>query len=156
MKYHTIILTFLIFISCEKNKNDVINKDVIDVPKHVNDLKDSSEIIKRLNNAVNDGNEKVYNDIAGSYILTNKYQDLLYYSLIMANKHNSAEAHYHVFLILTKDDFNALDKKTKNLALFYLIKSNELGYKSAKYSVDEIIQNGKSFSSSHYLNEYAK
>lgn len=156
MKYSTIISTFLIFISCEKNKNDVINKDVIEVPKHINDLRDSSEIIKKLNNAVNDGNEKVYNEIAGSYILTNKYQDLLYYSLIMANKYNSAEAHYHIFLILAKNNFNALDKKTKNLALFYLIRSNELGYKSAKYSVDEIIQNGRAFSSSHYLNEYDK
>jgi hypothetical protein len=160
MKFFRIVFSLLIIVSCEKNQRKIDQKPTtqvaLETPKYVKDLDDINKTYNLLNNAINTGNEKAYNDVAGSYILGEKYDELLYYSIIMANKHNSSEAYYHVFLILTKDDFNKLDKKTKNLALFFLVKSNELGYESAKYSLKEIFGETKILPSNYYITEYAK
>ena len=68
-------------------------------------------------------------------------------------------AHFHVFLILSNSNngkpFDQLDNKTKNLALYHLIKSNELGYESAKYSINEVFGNDNVYQKSDfYLMKY--
>lgn len=71
--------------------------------------------------------------------------DFLPWAIQMANKYNNAEACYHVYCGITfstsklKDEaFRELDPRTKNFALYYLIKSNEMGYVSAPYALEEI------------------
>ncbi|WP_396146576.1 hypothetical protein [Flavobacterium sp.] len=165
MKIGTSILAIVIYItftSCSnKEKQKPIVKDHDEVPQYVkmnNNIKLTDSL---FNLAISKGDEKAYNNVAGNYILDANYQGLLYYSTIMANKYNSPEAHFHIFLILSNTNngkpFNELDDKTKNLALYHLVKSNELGYESAKYSINEVLGKGKPIQkSSYYLLEYSK
>ncbi len=82
----------------------------------------------------------------------------------MANRHNNAEAYYELYLIIVSNSpggrenaMKNLDRKTKNFALYFLLKSYELGYKSAKYPIDEIFgENSIIPKSSYYLKELAK
>jgi len=74
---------------------------------------------------------------------------------------NLPQAHFDIYVILVESSANKslkdLDKKTKNLATYHLIKSGELGYKSAKYEIDEIFGKGKKVQKSdYYLIEYSK
>jgi hypothetical protein len=77
-------------------------------------------------------------------------KEFLYYAITMANKYNNAEAHYHVYAAfarstaeLPKKALELLDENSKNYALYYLIKSHELGYGSAKYQLYEIFGKGQ-------------
>lgn len=150
-----------LFISCQEKTSPNLIKDHNEIPKYVkrNDNKKLTDSLFNL--AINKGDEKAYNTVSSDFILTENYKELLYYSLIVANKYNNPEAHFHVFTILSESEldkpFNELNSKTRNLALYYLVKSNELGYKSAKYSMDEIFGKGtKVESSNYYLIEYSK
>jgi hypothetical protein len=149
-------------ISCfdKKERNSKI-KEHNEIPQYVkmnNNIKLTDSL---FNLAINKGDEKAYNNVAGNYILDGNYQGLLYYSTIMANKYNSSEAHFHIFLILSNSNngkpFSELDDKTKSLALYHLVRSNELGYKSSKYSINEILGKKKVVEKSkYYLMEYSK
>jgi hypothetical protein len=134
----------LIFCSEKKteSKKDIIK---IETPEHVKMNKNNKLTDSLLNLAVSKGDEKAYNTAAGNFILDANYEGLLYYSLLMANKYDSPEAHFHIFLILSNPNngqpFEQLDDKTKNLALYHLVKSDELGYETAKYSINEVLGN---------------
>lgn len=158
----TIMITSCnLLLSCIEEKQKPIVKDLTETPQYVkmnNNIKLTDSL---FNLAISKGDEKIYNNVAGNYILDSNYQGLLYYSTIMANRYNTPEAHFHIFLILSNNNngkpFNDLDIKTKNLALYHLLKANELGFKSAKYSINEIFGNDKTVKkSSFYLKEYSK
>jgi hypothetical protein len=158
--YLSLCLIILV-ISCQDKKEAVVIKDHDEVPSYVKRIDNRKLTDSLFNQAITTGDEKIYNDVAGDYILDQNYEGLLYYSLIMANKYDNPEAHFHIFLILkqsgVKGAFESVDVKTKNLALYHLIKSNELGYGSAKYSIDEIFGKGKPVQkSNYYLTEYSK
>jgi hypothetical protein len=156
------IIIYITFTSCfDKKEQKPKIEDHDEVPQYVKMNSNIKLTDSLFNLAINNGDEKAYNNVAGNYILDANYQGLLYYSTIMANKYNSAEAHFHIFLILSNSNngkpFNELDDKTKNQALYHLVKSNELGYKSAKYSINEVLGKGKVVQkSSYYLMEYSK
>lgn len=156
------IMIYIMFISCSDKKEQPKKiKDHDEVPQYVKMNNNRKLTDSLFNLAIENGDEKAYNNVAGNYILDENYEDLLFYSLKMANKHNSSEANFHVFLILSNSNngksFDELDAKTKNLALYYLAKSNELGYQSAKYSINEVLGKGKVIKkSSFYLTEYSK
>ena len=147
------------FISCQEKKEPVVIKGHEEVPTYIKRNDDMKLTDSLFNLAISEGDERAYNTVSSDFILTENYKELLYYSLLMANKYNNPEAHFHVFTILSesKDDksFKDLDSRTRNLALYHLVKSNELGYESAKYSINEIFDKGKKVeNSSYYLTEY--
>ena len=76
-----------------------------------------------------------------------KMDEILLVSFIMANKYNYKEAYYDIYRSLARcsDEvpIDSLDKTTKNLALFYLLKANERGSSNAYYAVQEIFKDKK-------------
>lgn len=164
MKFSIYYLTLfvLLFSSCtEKKEPKIINKNYDEVPQYVKMNNNKKLTDSLFNLAISKGDEKAYNIVSGNYILEENYNGLLYYSLLMANKHNCSEAHFHIYLILSGSEsgesIEKLDNRTKNLALYHLIKSNELGYESAKYSINEVLGKGNVIKDSkYYLNEYSK
>ncbi len=155
----TLTLSFLLIFCSEKkteSKKDIVK---IETPEYVKMNKNNKLTDSLLNLALNKGDEKAYNTVAGNFILDANYEGLLYYSLQIANKYNSPETHFHIFLILSNPNngqpFEQLDDKTKNLALYHLVKSDELGYESAKYSINEVFGNDNvNQKSDFYLMKY--
>ena len=96
------IMIYIMFISCSDKKEQPKKiKDHDEVPQYVKMNNNRKLTDSLFNLAIENGDEKAYNNVAGNYILDENYEDLLFYSLIMANKHNSSEANFHVFLILS-------------------------------------------------------
>ncbi|MHC0446361.1 hypothetical protein ACWA1F_13205 [Flavobacterium sp. 3-218] len=170
--YLTLCLAILLFSCQEKKENTIVKspaikkdssvlKDHDEVPSYVK-IKENIKVTDSLFNlAIKNGDEMAYNSVAQDFILNEDYKGLLYYSLIMANKYNNSQAHFDIYVILVELSANKslkdLDKKTKSLAMYHLIKSNELGYKSAKYEINEIFGKEKKLQNSdYYLIEYSK
>lgn len=88
-------------------------------------------------------------------------EDILYVSMIVADKYNNPEAHFHIYLTLTHlrrgELEEGLSKKTNDFALHHLLKSHELGYEQAIFSIHETFGKDKPIpKSSYYMQEYAK
>ena len=160
--YYLIVISFILFTSCFNKKEPVvILKNYNEIPSYEKRIQNVKLTDSLLNLSITKGNEKAYNLVSSDFILDANYEGLIYYSLIMANKYNSPEAHFHIFLILSESadggSFEKLDNKTKCLALYYLLKSKELGYENAKYSINEIFKKGRVLhKSNYYLLEYSK
>jgi|GEM_PF-326448 len=158
MKLMVIGLTLLfLFNACNHEKKQ---EQQVMQPYQYKSLLDNHDLINRLqDSATQYGNNRAYGELSSSYELENMNPELLYYGMIMANKYDNAEGYYHVFASLsspnTGETLNQLDKRTRSLAIYYLLKSYELGEESAKYKVDEIF--GKKIpKSSYYLQEFVK
>lgn len=154
-----LISVISIFVSgCNNNTNKTGHQEVTSTPSFVN--KDAVKMRTLIDSAVNTGNENAYAQVSAFHILHGKEQDFLYCALIMANKYQSPMAYFHVYFIFTsaaplnrKDAIIGLDPMTKNLAMYYLLKSYELGYTDAKFEVDDVF--GKNITppkSKDYLN----
>jgi hypothetical protein len=121
-------------------------------------------LIEWISLALNNNDTVLYNNVSSYYLFNNMGEDFLLTALIMANKYNNAEACFHVYDIIAystlkepKEALDLMDLKTKNLALYYLLKSNEMGFESAKYEVAEIFgENIEPPKSIHYLQEFSK
>lgn len=101
---------------------------------------------------------------------TNAYRKLdLYYewaktsdeflacSMYMANKTQFPPAFFRIYVILSKGDYRAfhhLDDKSKNLCMYYLVKSYELGFSRAKLELSTIYPQMDFKPSKEYLTEY--
>lgn len=74
----------------------------------------------------------------------------------MANKYDYNKAYLDLYLALsepfTGKGFEDLDPRIKNLAMFYLLKSAELGNNSAKFLLEEKFKSGQIPKSSKYSN----
>lgn len=158
MKTLLFLSVFLAFISCTRRENSLNDESKIQIEERT-PIKNKKYINLLINSAVVQGSASAYNLVASYYILEDVSEDFLYTAICVANKYNNAEACYHVFTILnssrTGNDINNLDEKTRSLALFYLLKSYEMGFESAKYKVNEIF--GANIpNSSFYLEQYSK
>lgn len=163
--YLSVCLTFLVISCQEKKESTVIKPSVVkdhdEIPNHEKITENKKMSDSLLNLAISKGDKMAYNSVAQDFVINENYKQLLYYSLIMANKYNNSQAHFDIYVILVESSANKsledLDKKTKNLATYHLIKSGELGYKSAKYEIDEIFGKDKKIQNSdYYLIEYSK
>ena len=153
------LLTSLFLIS---SCNEVSKSE----PRHKNDdAFHIDSVISRIlfQKAINQGDFNAYNKIANNYLLKDKYADIYYYSLIMANKYQCPEAYYHLFVIMndraTLNGINLFseDYSTKSMSLFYLLKSKELGFEKAQFDIDEIFGRNKKLPKSNvYLLESLK
>ena len=130
----SLFLLQLSLLSCRNKKNS----NSIEISYHERLLNDSMESSRLLAKVINNGDFESYNKVSNAYLLADKVDELYYYALLMANKHKCPEAFYHLFLIMTDQasinevELYSNDERTKNMALYYLLKSRELGYEGAQ------------------------
>jgi hypothetical protein len=126
--------------------------------KLLNNPKETTRLRKA---AIDSGDFRAYNKLATPYLLKERTLDLYYYSLIMANKWHCPEAYYNLCTILqhpvptNEMDLLSDDKDTKNLALYYLCKAKELGWRQSE--VEQEFGKGKHVpNSSFFLRQLMK
>jgi hypothetical protein len=152
------LLILLLFISC----NTIGTRDKKNYTDGIVVLKQDS-LGKLIDKAINQNDTVAYNSVASYHLLNNLGGNFLLPALVMANKNNSPEACYDVYEILAystpkppREALKLMDEKTKDFALYYLLKSYEKGFPSAVYEVGEIFDTSKPLpTSSHYLQEFA-
>lgn len=104
-------------------------------------IKDKKTLDNLVNKALNEGDEFAYCEVRSYFFLGEKLRDFYYYAMKMANKYDYPDAYYDVFVTLTLPEnvpIDSLEEKTKCLALYYLLKSKELGCKQAEYDIEKI------------------
>jgi TPR repeat protein len=150
----------LFFLSCNHKsdtKQKTTKQSVTAIPEYTRLLNNEVERTRLWKSAIDSGDFGAYNKIAVAYLMSYREIDLYYYSLIMANKHHCPEAYYNMFTILENKvstnemDLYSTDKDTKNLALYYLLKSSELGLAKAKFDIELKFGKGKSVPNSSYF-----
>lgn len=136
MKIYYILFIILLF-SC-KGEKKVYKQDF-----------NQNYIDSLFNQAILKNDSIAYNKFMYEYWKRQKYSELFYYSLLMANINNSNEAYYNLFLImdtnvpLTEEVYyKSEDKNSVKLKYYYLLKSYENGNKSAKYLLDSKFKEG--------------
>ena len=157
----TTILLILIFLSCnnktEKKQKKEKERSVIGVPYYTKLVNNEKERTRLWKAAIDSGDFRAYNKIAIAYFMSYRSTDLYYYSLIMANKYHCPEAYFNMYAVLTTQtstgDMVLLsnDKDTKNLALYYLFKASELGFKHAKRIIELEFGKGKPVPNSSFF-----
>lgn len=137
MKIHYIFIIML-FFSCKGEK-----KVYKQVEKKTNINFNQKYTDSLFNEAILKNDTIAYNKFMYEYWKRQKYSELFYYSLLMANINNSNEAYYNLFLIMDNDTpltkevyYKSNDKNSIRLKYYYLLKSYENGNKSAKYLLD--------------------
>jgi hypothetical protein len=160
-----IIITFLIIISClYQCKKNPKKTDIENIEKHQCKTMSNKRYYELIDSALLKGNYNAYNEVSHYSLIENWGRDFMLYAFIMANKHKDPEAYFHVYLIIVwsspknpKEALESFDSKTRNFALYYLLKSYELGYEDAKYDIEKIFgENTPIPKSSYYLKEFAK
>ena len=119
-------------------------------------------LFELLDSAIVNGDGRLYYNSAADYTLYyGRDYDILYYSLIMANKYNYPPAYFNVYKGLTHSNtvqtLDDVDESTKNLALYYLTKGAEYGDKSCITLINgELRREGYQIenSSDYYLEKF--
>jgi len=121
-------------------------------------IKDDKTLRSLIDKALNENDEFVYSEVRAHYFSEERLQDFCYYAIKMANKYDYPDAYYDVFRTLTLTEnvpIDSLDNKTKCLALYYLLKSKELGSEIGKYDIENIFPDSIP-NSTYYLEEMSK
>ncbi|NQX41260.1 hypothetical protein SAMN05421820_107203 [Pedobacter steynii] len=155
-----ICLVSMLLLSCKNEKKEQF---IAEIPHHTKLISNKEETLKLWKKAIHEGDFKAYGEISNAYLLHSQMYELYYYALIMANKYKCPQAYYHLFMIMndqvTIDGLSLYsnDEATKNMALYYLLKSKELGYTQAQFEIDEVFGKNKPIpASSYYLKEVPK
>ena len=127
-------------------------------------MNDTGISIKDLKiSVITKGDTIAYKNLKIEYLNTEYYKDeILFYSLMMANKYNYSQAYFDVYKSLTdiyEHDISvgSIDDKTKELALKYLYKGVELNEYDAICKLSELCFDGKYVSKDTILgNKLAK
>ncbi|MCG2618201.1 hypothetical protein LZZ85_28155 [Terrimonas sp. NA20] len=102
-----------------------------------------------LDRALEKGDKKAYNKVSNYFFMRDKYEDFLYAAIIMANKYQSPEAHLDVYKILngtrSQGKLSNLDSNSKRLAVYYLLRSYELGLDNSKIIVNQLFKDSVAF-----------
>ena len=142
-KIGAIFCLCLLFYSCE-------------VPS--SSIKDEKTLRSLIDKALNENDEFAYSEVRSHFFSEERLQDFCYYAIKMANKYDYPDAYYDVFRTLTLTEnvaIDSLDNKTKCLALYYLLKSKELGSERGKYDIQNIFPDSIP-NSTYYLEEMSK
>lgn len=144
-----VLLAF--FFSCNQPKNSNVpslssnESDTISTPGRNDDLEKrigKQGIYKMIDDAIDNGNRGAYNRVSNYFIMNQREEEFLFPAMIMANRNNYPDAYFDVYYILAAirydKDLERMDSTTRNMALFYLLKSYEMGFRSAGYEAEEI------------------
>lgn len=121
-------------------------------------IKDKKTLERLMDKALNENDEFAYCEVRSHFFSEERLQDFCYYAIKMANKYDYPDAYYDVFRTLTLTEnvpIDSLDNKTKCLALYYLLKSKELGSEIGKYDIENIFSDSIP-NSTYYLEEMSK
>jgi hypothetical protein len=146
-----IIFTFLTLIICackenlyDKNNDKKLVKEYTandTLGLHYHPLKAIKDLNGKLRNIKEKGDTAAYNELSVAYFMANELHSFYYYSLIMANKYEYRKAYLDLYLALseplTGQCFEELDPRTKQLAMFYLLKAYEGGELKALWDIEE-------------------
>jgi len=155
----TIFAACLLYCCSNSTHNKSVNNDSTPVKeiKLTNHLDNDSLI----NKAINFNDTQAYNEIASRYLLANMGQEFFCFALRMAYKNNSAEAYYHVYDIIaysspkdSKKYILSMESKTRNFALFHLLRSYEMGYERSQYEIHKLFGKVNIPQSTTYLKKY--
>lgn len=136
MKFYQSIFGFFFFLwlfssSCRTESDgchDVVSK-VWDSIKET-EINKYSDSLKNL--IIKNGDINAYQDLSKLFAPNYRIKEILFYSLFMANSYNNAQAHYYVYRSFSetpeRNDVKDMNENMKNFALYYLIRSYELGY----------------------------
>jgi hypothetical protein len=158
--YSITIFAACLFYSCSNStQNTSMNNDSIPVKE--TKLANHPDNDSLINRAMNFNDSQAYNEVASRYLLSNMGQDFFYFALRMAYKNNSAEAYYHVYDIIaypspkdSKEYILNMESKTRDFALFHLLRSYEMGYERSKYEIHKLFGKDKIPQSSTYIEKY--
>ncbi|GGD21254.1 hypothetical protein [Flavobacterium orientale] len=140
MKTHSlIVLISLLIISCNKKDNNK-TKELTDF-LYTSDLQiEKIEKDSLLKRAINNGDSIAYKKISRNFLSSNRASEFYIYSFMMANEHNSAKAFYDLYdiMMFSSDYINQFNrKKSKEMSIYYLLKSYELNYKAAERDIKD-------------------
>ena len=134
---------YFLFYSCESPSSSI---------------KDKKTLRSLIDKALNENDKFAYSEVRSHFFSEERLQDFCYYAIKMANKYDYPDAYYDVFRTLTLTEnvaIDSLDNKTKCLALYYLLKSRELGSEIGKYDIQSIFPDSIP-NSTYYLEEMSK
>lgn len=160
--YVFLILGFTGLAGCEMRENTKQPKKVELAQRPTTPIHDRKLMYALMDSALVTGDERVYGTVSAYYLMEKREQEFFYCAFTMANKHKSALAHYHVYEIIAyasteppKTALMKVDSRSRNFALYYLLKSYELGFDNAKYSIEEVFgKNTPIPKSSTYLQKF--
>ena len=147
MKINLIIfLLLLLSFSCntQSEKNNI--KKTISSSNYKKYYDSKKEAKKLADSALTYGDTNSYNLAFKQYGLLNCYDDFLYYTIKMSQKHDFNQAYFDTYYLLTLREKDSLN----NLANYYLFKAFEKGNIHAKYEVNEMYPNLKHVPKSSY------
>jgi hypothetical protein len=126
------ILVIFLIVGCTNNSNSKKNQ-----MQTTNDRNVFNEPNLKLD-IIENGNSESYETLSNYYMDYRIPEELLFYSLIMSNDFNNAQASYDVFSNISLLYKNKADKISANMAkmaIDYLLKASELGHHQA---IDEV------------------
>jgi TPR repeat protein len=136
--YFGMILLFSLIISCNKKPKGVPISNTT-----------YKQILKFKDSALLKGDTIAYNELSLDY-MDSPNEGFLYTALIMANKYDFPQAYEDVYTCLTGQDhkmgdteLDDLDKKTRALALHYLILGAEKGNSECEMRLGKYYIEGK-------------
>lgn len=138
-KFSIIISLLFLQLSCKSKTQETKVEDATSEMKTM-----AIEKMNTFKNKIlNIGDTIAYNEVLSEYFITNRSNDVLYYSILMANKYKYPKASFDVYLILTngltRESLNQnLDSITFNFAFEYLTKSSKQGYEIATKELQKI------------------
>jgi hypothetical protein len=162
-KSYVVIILFLTgLIGCDIREKAKQPKKIELAERPTTPIHDKKRMYELIDSALMMGDERAYATVSAYYFLEKQEQELFYCAFTMANKYKSPAAHYHVYMIIAystpkeaKTALAKMDSKTKNLAMYYLLKSYEMGYDQAKFEVQEFFGKGTAIpKSSLYLQNF--
>lgn len=158
MKIHITVFTslFLLLFSCNKSANKNEPEKIEKSASYDTDYNNKELMIKLLDSALIYGDTSSYKKAFKYYVISNHYEEFLYYSIKMSEKHDFSEAYFDTYYLLNVRENDTL-YKSNDLANFYLFKAYEKGSSYAKDQVEEMYPDKKSIpKSSDYLNTMSK
>jgi hypothetical protein len=118
------LLVFLLF--CCQERKEVIEKPIkIDYTKSPTYIFNQDTLNYYLDKALNQGDEKALGLLSSHYFLSEKGNEFYIYALIFANKYKKGSSYNYLYTCLEINK-RYLDKKTRKLAEYYLLKAYEL------------------------------
>lgn len=162
-RYYLLLIFYVIGLTgCDGKKNIKQPKKEELAQPQMTPIQNRKLMHALMDSALEMGNERAYNKVSSYYFLEKREQELFYLTFIMANKYKSAEACYNVYITIaysTPEQPNValkkMDSKTRNFALYYLLKSYELGFDRAKFYIVDIFGKNTPFpKSSVYLRKF--
>jgi hypothetical protein len=125
-----------------KNDNAIVKKDSIEHWTYFGEEISQQRVFKLIDSSLNFGDAEKYNLVSKYHIVNGIGEDFLFAAMTMANKYKNAEAFFDVYVIMTSERYDShierMDSTSRSIALYYLLKSYELGYKSSKYVVEKV------------------